>query len=150
MQSINQTYLRINTRNEIFFRLIIRCCFRLNRYWSSNFYWWSSTSIQFLVRTTHFEIQYHLSTIKTRKLIFLNLFFTLGDECVDTVGWNDQMNNFTCSDYVTLGWCLNKAIVTSLQNKPMSSLNFPDSNCCACGKKGEYRRNFSLQKRIFV
>ena len=81
---------------------------------------------------------------------FEHLSFTtdvfIGDECVDTVGWTDRTNNFTCSDYVAIGWCVNQTIVTSLQNSSMPSLNFPDSNCCVCGKKGEYRRNFHLKR----
>ena len=71
--------------------------------------------------------------------ILVNL---IGNECIDTVGWNDLMNTLTCSDYATRGWCVNRTVISSMQNNPMAALNFPDLNCCVCGKKSEDKSNF--------
>ena len=61
----------------------------------------------------------------------------IGDTCVDTDGWHDNINNSTCSDYVDHGWCVDNSLSSAMKVHSTPSLNFPELNCCACGKRGE-------------
>lgn len=59
----------------------------------------------------------------------------LGSKCVDTTDWHDKINNSTCSDYVVHGWCVNRTLASAMKVHSIPSLNFPELNCCGCGKK---------------
>lgn len=67
-----------------------------------------------------------------------------GDRCIDTIGWRDRINNSTCSNYVSRGWCKNKTFILPLRNYSIPLLNFPELNCCECGKRGEYKQNLII------
>ena len=49
--------------------------------------------------------------------------------CFDTPLWDDTFG-YNCEGYMTYGWC--KTGVINIRGG--SNYNFPESNCCVCGK----------------
>ena len=59
--------------------------------------------------------------------------------CEDTPEWKSYDDMYTCADFENNGWCQNGAQVVDLDiggetPKTQEQLNYPESNCCACGK----------------
>ena len=52
-------------------------------------------------------------------------------ECIDTADWEDDVG-FNCEDYKNKLWCENGVARYSLVTG--SESNFPEDNCCLCGK----------------
>ena len=64
-------------------------------------------------------------------LVLLNT--VLGQKCTDTENWLDGKKN-KCEDY-SEGWCEKGQLSPDHSDKAGSSNNFPELNCCVCGKK---------------
>ena len=65
----------------------------------------------------------------------LYLHFT-GTSCTDTAGF-DNGGGFDCATYVSQGWCADGAAVAGQEWTLGASFNYPENNCCACGKTGD-------------
>ena len=54
--------------------------------------------------------------------------------CKDTVEWENP-HNVTCQGYSDRGWCTNGGVSTPAWENMGSAFNFPQENCCVCGKQ---------------
>jgi len=59
----------------------------------------------------------------------------------EDMGWNPeycQSSGWTCAGYVAKGWCKNNQCLPPSQTTGVwacgQTLNYPENNCCACGK----------------
>ena len=55
-------------------------------------------------------------------------------ECSDTPEWDDNFKSY-CRSYAREGWCVGGSIIPPNQGGP--KFNYPERNCCICGKGGE-------------
>eukprot|EP00808_Paulinella_micropora_P021583 g19910.t1 len=54
--------------------------------------------------------------------------------CDDTVGWSNGANGYTCAGYKAQNWCANGWFTAGNDWTGGSTYNFPENNCCVCGK----------------
>ena len=54
--------------------------------------------------------------------------------CIDTKDWNPGYEKYDCNWYAKY-WCKNKKPTNEWVSG--SKANYPEENCCACGKKTE-------------
>ena len=54
-------------------------------------------------------------------------------ECVDSPGWENG-KGMSCARYGTLGYCMNGSAIIGKEWSTGSAFNFPERNCCECGK----------------
>ena len=65
------------------------------------------------------------------KFILLALISKIRSQCIDTINWTDK-HNYNCNYYLTKGICRNNDLVG--EHYAGALYNFPELNCCACGK----------------
>ena len=65
------------------------------------------------------------------KYIFPQNYFYL--DCVDTASWVNGYG-YGCTSYGELSWCENGAAKTGSEWTLGSKFNYPENNCCVCGK----------------
>ena len=53
--------------------------------------------------------------------------------CVDSPGWLNS-KGMSCARYSTVGYCVNGTIIAGKEWSTGSAFNFPEQNCCECGK----------------
>ena len=53
--------------------------------------------------------------------------------CVDTEAFTNG-KGMTCADYTEKGWCEGGAVAEGAEWTLGAGYNFPETNCCACGK----------------
>jgi len=58
-----------------------------------------------------------------------------GTGCQDTPDWTNGAFKQTCKDYASK-WCENGKFKAGFEHTGGSQYNFPESNCCVCGKTG--------------
>ena len=61
----------------------------------------------------------------------MNKRFTLG--CINTKGWKNGEGH-DCSSYEKM-WCFNGGAKVDSEWSLGAAYNYPEENCCACGKK---------------
>ena len=62
----------------------------------------------------------------------------LENNCTDTAAWSDGWGE-TCEYYLTKGVCENGEVKDGQVLKNSAMFNFPEKNCCVCGKiRGKY------------
>ena len=54
-------------------------------------------------------------------------------DCVDTPGWTNGANR-NCASYVSKGWCANGKAKNRQEWTLGRTYNYPEHNCCVCGK----------------
>eukprot|EP00808_Paulinella_micropora_P030337 g9871.t1 len=57
--------------------------------------------------------------------------------CKDTPNWQNSGGGWTCADYAILDWCANGRITPGQEANGGSNWNYPEYNCCVCGKPAE-------------
>ena len=74
--------------------------------------------------------------------------------CTDTPAWNNLPRPggpLSCADYVTSRLCASGGFVSGAEWAGGEAFNFPEFNCCACGKgqnKGSVARNTAASKLL--
>ena len=60
---------------------------------------------------------------------------TIGtSSCLDTPGWTNYVGGFGCQGYIDHSWCANGAAVPGEEWTLGAGFNYPERNCCVCGK----------------
>ena len=79
-------------------------------------------------------------TNTTNRSIILNLVGLLlllcNLDCSDTPEWDNKGDGsgFDCKEYVERNWCENGAARPGHEDSLGSNHNYPENNCCVCGK----------------
>ena len=64
-------------------------------------------------------------------------------DCIDALSWEDGFEE-TCTDYGN-EYCENGRFKTDYEHYCGSTHNFPEENCCSCGKnRGMFQRTTSI------
>ena len=73
--------------------------------------------------------------IRPSQCISMSMFFKLLVlDCIDTENWRNTAG-FSCFEYeVTQRWCANGKLIDSQRWTGGQRYNYPERNCCACGK----------------
>ena len=55
-------------------------------------------------------------------------------DCIDTPGWNNGA--YGCDTYKSKKWCEGGSAAPGSQWTLGKQFNYPEDNCCICGKRG--------------